>query len=343
MKTFMLVGDVSDNAGPSNVHRELIAHWPAEEELLVPRWSNAVSKLISVVVASMRCDVLLTTGVGRLGAIAWEIARKRNVPVIVLVHGYLPYENEVNKLGYSPDFVQEWRKVLHDADIVATNSEFHAACLRTAEPDIADRVRWFNLGVERFTPREHASHGDGITVAVSGGTRPIKANEVVAQAVALLQEQGHRVNLLVFGRGYSANAKLEEDIRTCSGRMMGQVTLNEFLDILARTDVFVMNSRRESFGMSAIDALRGAHPFSFRATAGLRAFSRSRRGTSFPIARTRARSRERFCISYRSPTPSGCTTPWTLTCWDGTFRLVAFVKSAARRLLPHQPEKHEAR
>lgn len=31
MKTFMLVGDVSDNAGPSNVHRELIAHWPAEE------------------------------------------------------------------------------------------------------------------------------------------------------------------------------------------------------------------------------------------------------------------------------------------------------------------------
>lgn len=257
MKTFMLVGDVSDNAGPSNVHRELIAHWPAEEELLVPRWSNAVSKLISVVVASMRCDVLLTTGVGRLGAIAWEIARKRNVPVIVLVHGYLPYENEVNKLGYSPDFVQEWRKVLHDADIVATNSEFHAACLRTAEPDISDRVRWFNLGVERFTPREHASHGDGITVAVSGGTRPIKANEVVAQAVALLQEQGHRVNLLVFGRGYSANAKLEEDIRTCSGRMMGQVTLNVFLDILARTDVFVMNSRRESFGMSAIDALRG--------------------------------------------------------------------------------------
>ena len=177
MKTFMLVGDVSDNAGPSNVHRELIAHWPAEEGLLVPRWSNAVSKLMSVVAASMRCDVLLTTGARRLGAIAWAIARKRNVPVIVLVHGYLPYENEVNNLGLSDEIVREWRLMLHTADVVVTNSEFHADCLRAAEPDIAEKVRWFNLGIEPFVPRDHGSQGDVIRVAVSGGTRPIKGNE----------------------------------------------------------------------------------------------------------------------------------------------------------------------
>lgn len=193
MKTFMLVGDVSDNAGPSNVHRELIAHWPAEEGLLVPRWSNAVSKLMSVVAASMRCDVLLTTGAGRLGAIAWAIARKRNVPVIVLVHGYLPYENEVNNLGLSDEIVREWRLMLHTADVVVTNSEFHVDCLRAAEPDIAEKVRWFNLGIEPFVPRDHVSQGDVIRVAVSGGTRPIKGNEVVARAVSVLQQQGHRL------------------------------------------------------------------------------------------------------------------------------------------------------
>ena len=187
MKTFMLVGDVSDNAGPANVHRELIAHWPAEEGLLVPRWSNAVSKLMSVGAASMRCDVLLTTGAGRLGAIAWAIARKRNVPVIVLVHGYLPYENEVNNLGLSDEIVREWRLMLHTADVVVTNSEFHADCLRAAEPDIAEKVRWFNLGIEPFVPRDCVSQGDVIRVAVSGGTRPIKGNEVVARAVSVLQ------------------------------------------------------------------------------------------------------------------------------------------------------------
>ena len=257
MKTFMLVGDVSDNAGPSNVHRELIKHWPEEEELLLPSWANAVSKLISVVVASMRCDVLLTTGSGRLCDMARSIVRKRNVPVVVLVHGYLPYENEVNNLGYADEAVQRWRSVLHGADIVVTNSEFHAECLRAAEPSIADAIRWFNLGVEPFKPCEHAAGDDCITVTVSGGTRPIKGNEVVARAVALLRDQGIPIHLLVFGRSYAENARLEGAVRACGGRMMGQVSSSEFIETLARSDVFVMNSLRESFGMSAIDALAG--------------------------------------------------------------------------------------
>ena len=257
MKTFMLVGDVSDNAGPSNVHRELIAHWPAEEDLLLPCWSNAVSKLVSVIIASMRCDALLSVGAGRLGAIAHAIARRRNVPVIVLVHGYLPYENEVNNLGLSNEIVREWRSMLHAADVVVTNSEFHADCLSASEPDIAEKVRWFNLGIEPFIQREHVSQCDAIRVAVSGGTRPIKGNEVVARAVSALQQQGHRAELLVFGRTYADNPQLESALRACGGRIAGQVSQREFLDVLSRTDVFVMNSRRESFGMSAIDALAG--------------------------------------------------------------------------------------
>lgn len=304
MKTFMLVGDVSDNSGPSNVHRELIAHWPAEEGLLVPRWSNAVSKLMSVVAASMRCDVLLTTGAGRLGAIAWAIARKRNVPIIVLVHGYLPYENEVNNLGLSDEIVREWRLMLHTADAVVTNCEFHADCLRAAEPDIAEKVRWFNLGIEPFVPRDHVSQGDVIRVAVSGGTRPIKGNEVVARAVSVLQQQGHRVELLVFGRAYADNPQLEGALRVCDGRMVGQVSQRAFLDTLSGIDVFVMNSRRESFGMSAIDALAGGGvPSCF---AQLRRYGRfSARGRGHRL-RLRRRERDRAkdlapCIASQLP------------------------------------------
>ena len=37
--------------------------------------------------------------------------------------------------------------------------------------------------------------------------------------------------------------------------MKGQIAQAEFLKALSHTDVFVMNSRRDSFGMSATDAL----------------------------------------------------------------------------------------
>lgn len=257
MKTFMLVGDVSDNAGPSNVHRELMEHWPEGDQLLVPIWSNPFLKVATTILSACRCEVLLTTGAGKLGSLATMIARHRGVPVVVLVHGYLPYENEINSLGLSDLVIERWRKVLLDADLVATNSEFHAGCLREAEPEIATRVRWFNLGIEPFSRHVRGEHEGGITVAVSGGTRPIKGNEVVAQAVSLLQGQGRQVDLSVFGRCYSKNQALEEALQKCDGHMMGQVSHEEFVDALSATDVFVMNSRRDSFGLSAIDALRG--------------------------------------------------------------------------------------
>lgn len=254
MKTFMLFGDVSANVGPANVHRELISHWPVGEVLL-PRWSNMASKFLSVVAASVRCDVLIITGMGRLVDLACTIARGRNVPIVALVHGHLPYENEINNLGLSSEVIQEWRSVLYAADIVVTNSEYHADCLRMAEPYIARKVRWFNLGIKPFDRHEHVTSGDVIKVAVSGGTRPIKGNEVVAKAIALLQKQGHRVELLVFGDTDTENDELSDAVRRCGGRMMGQMPHGDFLDILASTDVFVMNSRRESFGMSATEAL----------------------------------------------------------------------------------------
>lgn len=301
MKTFMLVGDVSDNAGPSNVHRELMEHWPEGDQLLVPIWSNPFLKVATTILSACRCEVLLTTGAGKLGSLATMIARHRGVPVVVLVHGYLPYENEINSLGLSDLVIERWRKVLLDADLVATNSEFHAGCLREAEPEIATRVRWFNLGIEPFSRHVRGEHEGGITVAVSGGTRPIKGNEVVAQAVSLLQGQGRQVDLSVFGRCYSKNQALEEALQKCDGHMMGQVSHEEFVDALSATDVFVMNSRRDSFGLSAIDALRGGRRCCCLATAVSRVYLHSRMGTLSPIAKMPKRSQRKSSGSYRAP------------------------------------------
>ena len=70
-----------------------------------------------------------------------------------------------------------------------------------------------------------------------------------------LQKQGHRVELLVFGDTDTENDELSDAVSRCGGRMMGQMSHGDFLDILASTDVFVMTSRREPFGMSATEAL----------------------------------------------------------------------------------------
>ena len=192
-------------------------------------------------------------------------------------------------------------------------------CLRAAEPDIAEKVRWFNLGIEPFVPRDHGSQGDVIRVAVSGGTRPIKGNEVVARAVSVLRQQGHRVELLVFGRAYADNPQLEGALRVCDGRMAGQVSQRAFLDTLSGIDVFVMNSRRESFGMSTIDALAGGVPSCFAQLRRYGRFSARGRGHRLRLRR-RERGRARSCTLYRIPTPSVCMMLWTLTRWVGMWR-----------------------
>lgn len=259
MRVFF-ASDIAGNTGPSNANRDFCENWPACDELRTCSHTGKLLKAVEAVFNSLWCDVAITCSPSIVEEIAFYITKARGKAFVGFCHGYAPYENEINRLGLSEKQLNRFVNWLYKCDVVATNSELQKHFLISREPSLAGKVVTTMLGFERFPMAEKQVsnvEGEGRVriVAVSGGTRPIKGNEIVAKAVSILQERGIAIKLKIYGRRYSKNLKLDSLISSC-GVYMGQVSQSQLARELRETDVFVMNSRHESFGLSAIDALK---------------------------------------------------------------------------------------
>lgn len=252
----LFVAGLTGNTGPANANRGFAEAWPREDEVLLVGDGAKVKKLAALVGGALRADAMLTMGPGKLDTIGRAIAHMRGKPVIGFCHGYAPYENEVNNLGMNADEVEAWMSWLDDCDFVATNSALQMNFIKHKQPSLSNKIAFSNLGIEPFSWKGESGAAPGsLVVAVSGGTRPIKANEVVAQAVEILRDRGLDATLNIYGRRYSPNAKLDSLVDSGSAVYCGQVSRNEFINGLRKSTVFVMDSRWEPFGLSALDAL----------------------------------------------------------------------------------------
>lgn len=252
----LFLGETEGNTGPANVNRELVAHWPTQDEVVTIRRESKLCSVVAGVVKGLACDVVVSPGAGWVEISIHVALALLGRPVVSFNHGYVPYENKVNGLGYSRLKVRaiEWH--LRNSAAIVANSESQMRFLAEHLDGFSGELTYTNLGVEPFDLGLTGREACPPVIAVSGGTRPIKANEVVARAVRLLREEGIDCELRVYGRSYSENAGLQSAFESGFARPMGQVSQEEFIRQLGEASVFVMNSRHESFGLSVLDALR---------------------------------------------------------------------------------------
>ena len=269
MKVFFIVS-IEGNTGPSNANRGFLENWPESDEVRLLTGKGRTAKLFRAVRGALWCDVVVSGGPGALTDLVSLIAMVRRIPVVGYCHGYAPFENEVNRQGLSEVQMRDFADWLDRVDVVATNTELQKGFLEKHQPSLNGKIEITLLGVEPFqVPVRRVPNIGRLIVAVSGGTRPIKGNDVVARAVLLLRGKGVDVVLRVYGRKYIKNKKLDTLVEAI-GSYKGQVSQSEFVEELRDVDVFVMNSRHESFGLSAIDALAAGCSLLLSANCGVK-------------------------------------------------------------------------
>ena len=250
----LLLGGIQGNTGPSNVHKALVEAWPDSSEIDTIESDSKILKLFEALRKGLRSDVIVSPGSGWTEIIAHRILAMLGKPVVCFNHGYVPYENEINHLGLSERAVDAIKNHLTTADAIVANSALQERFVLSRQPELVGKTTHATLGVNYFEFAGNEGSRSGI-IAVSGGTRPIKANEVVAQAVEILRTRGVDCCLRVYGRRYSANEKLDSAVASGVADYRGQVSGETFRKQLKECSVFVMNSRHEPFGLSALDAL----------------------------------------------------------------------------------------
>lgn len=255
MKILFLT-DLVGNSGSVNANRKIVDNWPQCDTVVLLSSVNPLIGLFESIVKGLYSDVVISLGTRWFEMIAHRILNCFGTPFICFNHGYVPFENKINNLGYSQIKIDEIRHHMSTADLVIANSRLQSRFIVSQQPDLAKKTTWSTLGVDPFEITQRAASDRKChVIAVSGGMRYVKGNDVVIRAISKLREKGICCRLEVYGKednvdNRTNSLKYDSDVIYC-----GQISHDLFLRSLRNVDLLVMNSRHESFGLSAIDAL----------------------------------------------------------------------------------------
>lgn len=244
------------NYGSTNTNRELIKNWPKEDVILKLSGVSKRAMLFEGVWKGLSCDAIVSPGTSWVEIALHAVLACFGKPIVCFNHGYVPFENEVNRLGYSKRKVAAIKWHMRTADAIVANSELQMRFVQSRLEGFSGRYAFTNLGIGPFEQAATIRSNQRPVVATSGGTRLVKANEVVVRATRVLRSRGIDCDLHVYGDDYSVNKELSAAFMSGEATPMGQVPQADFIRQLGEADIFVMDSRHESFGLSALDAIK---------------------------------------------------------------------------------------
>lgn len=191
------------------------------------------------------------------GQIAQALSRATGVPYVVFIHGEDLYQNT---RGKDSRYAATVGGVLTEARTVIAVSEAVAGGLRGAFPDLGDiPVLPNGVDTELFAPSEHPAQGTGaLRILTAAHLVERKAHRYVLSAAATLIAEGLDVAYTIAGDG-PERANVATEVERLGLRdavsMPGAYRHQELPALLAETDLFVLPSWDEAFGVVYLESL----------------------------------------------------------------------------------------
>lgn len=185
-------------------------------------------------------DGLVVSGVSRQGCALAAMAALFGKPVIYIMHGSAKRESKWRRNG---PLQRQEAFLLKQADLLLPVSKKFRDWVCGTYPRYAAKTGYLYPGMETMP----AFSGEKIpgAIAAAGGDGGIKANDPVARAVEAL---GGGAKLTVFG-------PVSKDHSGSGVTYTGRLPRQEFLAALGEAELFVLNSRFESFSLANLEAL----------------------------------------------------------------------------------------
>jgi glycosyltransferase involved in cell wall biosynthesis len=233
-------------------------------------------------------DTVFLPGKSSFGYI-WNIPRVRRIlqefrPDVVHAHYATGYGLWGSAQDVAPLVVSVWgtdiddalakhhtvgrvvRRVFRKARFITATSRYLVKKVLAFDPSVADKVRYVPFGVSisplDLTARDK-NERDGVLIVFAKVFLPTYAPELVIDAFAAACRTHPGLRLIMIGGG-----PLEDDLRrraAVSGvsdriDIRGWVDPDEATMIIRRADIMVMPSRKEAFGVAALEAIASGVP-----------------------------------------------------------------------------------
>lgn len=233
-----------NNQGPDNINKGIIGNL-TDQFCYVPVQGKYRQFLVALR-KLLQSDVLLVSGASRKGALLVLAAKLINKKSVYIMHGCREAEYRLNGIKSNNRALAEEAFLLKHADLLLPVSKRYMEWAKKQYPQYAHKMDYVYNGIDTylFEYREERTIQPG-SVAVAGGMDPLKNNRIVIQAVESLCG---KAELRIYG-GHK-----DPCVKNQYTEWMGKLGNEEFLACLATTELFVLNSRLESFSIATMEA-----------------------------------------------------------------------------------------
>ena len=142
MAWFLLGGHFS-NGGPDNVNQALITS--ADRKILYIKSNNKPVRVLETF-----WKILISEGVVVSGVCAkryYDFMKVFHKKFVSLMYGCMDFENEINRLHLTSDFIENERNLLRDAKCIVCVSEGYSEWVKSRYPEYAGKITFVNNGV----------------------------------------------------------------------------------------------------------------------------------------------------------------------------------------------------
>lgn len=240
----LFFGRTQGNSGPDNVNRAVYAH--LTPSFLKAEPGGGIRGLLRDLRKLCRCEVLVVSGLSRKGCVLTGAAKLLGRRVVYLMHGCAEFEKEINGLSHRAPIKQE-RYLMASCHKILTVSKRYQDWVAERYPKYAEKLGHVNPGVPALPDYKGNRKLPG-SIMAAGADRAIKNNLSLARAVENLEG---KASLQICGACCHGNPF--ETFRHT--RYLGLLPQEAYWQKLRETEVFVVNSSLESFGLSALEAL----------------------------------------------------------------------------------------
>lgn len=265
----LLCGEYRFNAGPSNVNRDIIEN--ADGKIAHIKSRNRFLKIIEMLWKALSHDVIVFSAAAGYFYFLKPIIQVMNKKSVYLMHGCIEYENDVNQLDVDDKVLEFEKIILNETDLILCVSENYMKWVQSRYPELKNKTYFLNSAIDLNMYNSRHLNEKNIkrtaNIIVTGGDRPQKNNLQICEAAEIVSEKSlKQVELSVYGRCYHDNKVFSKFPHT---RYKGMVSQEDLYCAMRNSDVFVLNSLVESFGLSVVDALANGCSILITESAGI--------------------------------------------------------------------------
>lgn len=247
MAKYLFVGATGGNTGPSNVNKGIVANLTDSFNIVDDK--NKVVKYLNAIIHTFICEVIVVSGMSKVGLYTIKLAKLLNKKTIYIMHGCYEIETALNEAVVDTYSLQMEQYILHSVDLLLPVSKRYSQFIQEKYPFCRGKTAYLYNGVEKIKLDNNKSEREKGRIIAVGGDQKLKNNMTVANAAFKLDNSK---KLIVYGYLYHPEGFPKGDNIEFKGLVSQEQLYNE----MAQSELFVLNSTLESFGLSVFDALQ---------------------------------------------------------------------------------------